>query len=239
MRIPKDFLISMLTPSITEPTISKGNKPGNFSTIIWLALVLIFTLLSLFCFSKPNKMEFYQGKWYPREEYVKLLRAENVYKYNPYCSVKKDEVLKEVQRMNNSTSTAIFFEKNGYGVPSEGANIKYYKFSNNKELIKVTGTTTTASFFTNYYVRDGNIFYVEEIIYEWDLKKLYDEHGELSPSEGRYAIGTTTKESYLLEDKLLCQIITDRPRQESAVLTASNPDKDLDNILGFYDSYLK
>ena len=239
MKITQDVPGGILTPSFTGSSISKSNKKGDFSTLKWLLLVLVFTFLLLFYFSKPNKMEFYQGKLYSREAYVKLVRSDDLYKYNPICSVKKDEVLKEVETMNNSTSTAVFSEKDIYGIPSEGTNVKYYRYNNNRELIQVASFAALARFFTNYYVKNGDIFYVEQIIDEWDLKKLHGEHGELSSSEGEYVIGTSTKESYLLENKLLCQVITDRPRQQSAAVAASNPDEALDLIFSLYDEYLK
>lgn len=239
MKITNDLTGPILTPSFNAPSISKGNKPGNFSLIKWLILGLIFAFLLLSYFSKNNEMKFFLGRWYTPEEHAKLLRLDDVYKYNPRCSIKKEDILNEVQRINTSTSTANFSESNINGSPSEGTNIKAYKFEDDRDLMQVARFATLARSFTNYYVKDNDIFYVEVITDEWDLKKLYGENGELSPSEGQYVIATSTKESYLLQDRLLCQILTEQPRQESVAVTASDPDKDLDYIFRFYDTYLK
>lgn len=50
MRIPQDLPDPMPTPSFTSAPISDGNKPGDFSPLVWIVFGLVGAIVLLVVF---------------------------------------------------------------------------------------------------------------------------------------------------------------------------------------------
>lgn len=161
------------------------------------------------------------------------------YKFS--CNFQNQEnILQKVGDINKNIGNFKVIEKNIPGVPSEGTDIKLYYDKNTNELVlvEVSSFAAIARYFTKYYLRNGNIYFIDSVTDEWDLQKLYGKNGELSSSEGEYVVGTSTKEHYVIMHNKLCKYIAEKPRVESVAVTKSDPEKDVKGLFEMYQFVL-
>lgn len=128
-------------------------------------------------------------------------------------------------------------EFNVSGVFSEGAKVMEYDLAGDYKIIEVYSFVTLARFFTQYYLHNDQVIYVTSVTDEWDLKKLYGEHGEKTAAEGEYVVGTSTTEGYAVKDGQLCQYYAQTPRKASPATTESSPQKDLQGLLELFSKF--
>lgn len=142
-------------------------------------------------------------------------------------------ILLRVKNVDDNIKDFKIIEKVIYGIPSEGTNVKFYYDKNISDLIlvEVNSFASVARYFSRYYFKNNNVYFIDSVTDEWDLQKLHGKSGELSSSEGEYVIGTSTREQYLISNEKLCKYIAKKPRVKSAAVTGSDPAKDAKGLL--------
>lgn len=137
-----------------------------------------------------------------------------------------------------STLTKLDFKtKDIDGIADEGAELKKYE-SNGDKFLLLNAFTEVARYTDSYYIQSGKLIAIKSMAEEWDLRKIYGEAGDLPFENRKYEISTTTTEIYLVKDNRLCKYIADKPRQESAAVSASSSTKDFKSLIDIYNNYL-
>jgi hypothetical protein len=127
-------------------------------------------------------------------------------------------------------------ERSLVDISTESASAKYYFDKDDKlVLLDLISNVSLARYSTSYYIRDGKVIFVNSVTDEWDPKRVYGEHGELSSAEAEYVLATSTREGYVVQDKALCEYLADKPRMQFVATTASDPTKDLVALMGMYE----
>lgn len=153
---------------------------------------------------------------------------------NEYCN--SGDIINYVKTTRLNTGKYRAVERSLVDISTEGASAKYYfDKDGNLVLLDLISNVSLARYSTSYYIRDGKVVFVNSVTDEWDPKKIYGEHGELSLVEAEYVLATSTREGYVVQDSVLCEYLADKPRMQSVATTASDPTKDLAALMGMYE----
>lgn len=166
---------------------------------------------------------------------IKSTYLNNRFDFSAKCLFQNENgIVQKINSINDHTDYRIV-EKNISNIPSGGTNVKfYYDKNNNLTFIDINSFATIARYFSRYYLDNNNIYFIDSVTDEWDLKQLYGENGELTTSEGKYAVSTSTREQYFVSNNKLCKYVAEKPRAESVAVTKSDPKKDFQGFLDMY-----